>query len=134
MSGLFLALQSIVVSNFITGYLSPLLQHSRQYPQLMESGEEQGALLDLAFLSCCRAAAKFSGCTGEVRRRVEGQDRSQWVARQSSIPVQQKAVCSLFKETTNYQSKMLVYTGPFVSLRNGLQSVSNQRSSELFLD
>lgn len=122
MSALFLALQSIVVSNFITRYLSTLLQHSRQYPQLMESGEEQGALLDLAFPSCCREADKVSCCKGEVRRRVEGQDTSQLVVQQSSVPVRQKAVCCLFKEATNYQSKMLMYTGTFVSPRNGLQS------------
>lgn len=135
MSAIFLALWSIIVSNFITRYLSMLLQHSRQYPQLMESGEEQGALLDLAFPSCCEAAAKLSGCKSEVRRGAEGQDTSQRVAQQSSVPVQQKALCCLLKEATNYQSKMLVYTGTFMSLRNGLRSpVSSQRPSQVFLD
>jgi len=64
------------------------LEHSRQYPQLMESGEEQGALLHLAFSSCCRAAAKLSSHEGEVRGRAEGQDTSQRVARHSWVPAQ----------------------------------------------
>lgn len=47
---------------------------------------------------------------------------SQGVAQQSQVPVQQKAVCCLFKEATNYHSKVLECTDTFLSLGNGLQS------------